>query len=415
MNSLFLTLALISIPATLGLPQEEVSLNFESKERDPDTDKKTPELIKSRGYVCEEHFIKTTDGYILGIQRIINPFIKQEGRPVLVWHGLLSSSRDFLINDGRGHVNETTKGTGNNLGFELAKQGYDVWLGNTRGNTYSRNHTKINPEKRKFWDYSYDQMIQYDVPDTIDYILKATGKKTLAYVGHSQGTMIMFGTLTSFPKYNDIVKPFIALAPVTSVDETLSPITHLAYIKPLLNIVRAYGGPFLPAHPLITFIGKNVCGSVIAQDICTALLFLGNGFDYDQWNQTRIRTYISGVPAGTSSKNIIHFAQNVRSGIFRKFDYGNIGNLRRYKQLHPPKYQLENITNKDIAVFSAANDWLASPGNVDRIRKGLKVKLMDDYVVPRRWNHIDFLLGLEAGKYVNERLIAILEKYKSFQ
>jgi lysosomal acid lipase/cholesteryl ester hydrolase len=410
----FLSLILITLATPLALSDIAFPITTEElRERDPDTDKQTPELVRSRGYVCEEHFLKTTDGYILGLHRIVNPMMKERGRPVLLWHGLLSSSRDFIINDGKGFINDTTKATGNNLGFELAKKGYDVWLGNTRGNTYSRNHSQLDPEKgKKFWDYTYDEMIEFDVPNTIDYILSLTERKTLAYVGHSQGCMIMFGLLASFPKYNDIVKPYIALAPVTSVDHSLSPITHLAYIHPLLHIVRAYDGPFLPSNRLIRFIAKNVCGSV-SNDICTSLIFLGAGFDYEQWNSTRIRTYASGFPAGTSSKNMIHFAQNVRSGIFRKFDYGRLNNFRKYGSFHSPKYRLESIKNNDIAIFSSRQDWLASPGNVDRIRKSLKVSLLDDYVVPRKWNHLDFLIGLEAGKYVNNRLIGIIDKFQN--
>lgn len=378
---------------------------------DPDEFRTVPELIIDRGYGSEEHFVSTPDGYILGVHRIKNPLVKETGRPVLLWHGLESSSRDFIINDGRGHINDTSD-PGNNLGFVLAKKGYDVWMGNTRGNTYSRNHTSLDPEEDKsFWDFTYDEMIAMDLPPVIDYILKETNRKDLAYIGHSQGTLVMFGLLATQPKYNDIIKPFIALAPVTSVDEASSPITHLAYIKPLLHIVRAIDGEFLPANPLIDFIAKHVCDSQ-AKDICSNLFFLISGFDQYQWNDTRVYVYTTGQPAGTSSKNVVHFAQNVRSGIFRKFDYGHLGNLKRYRSLHPPRYQLENITCKDIALYSSLNDWLATPKNVDRIRSGLRVKLMDDYMVPfKKWNHVDFILAMEAGKYINKRILDTLATY----
>lgn len=37
---------------------------------------------------------------------------------------------------------------------------------------------------------SYDEMIKYDLPATINFILKKTGQKQIYYVGHSQGTLI---------------------------------------------------------------------------------------------------------------------------------------------------------------------------------------------------------------------------------
>lgn len=58
------------------------------------------------------------------------------------------------------------------------------------------------------------------------------------------------------------------------------------------------------------------------------------------------------VPAGASTQQMVHYGQEVRSGHFRQFDYGKMENLRRYKSLYPPDYNLKNIrvkgTNKNI-------------------------------------------------------------------
>lgn len=41
----------------------------------------------------------------------------------------------------------------------------------------------LDPE---FWKFSMDEMIKYDLPAEIDYILAQTNHSTLTYIGHSQ-------------------------------------------------------------------------------------------------------------------------------------------------------------------------------------------------------------------------------------
>lgn len=99
---------------------------------------------------------------------------------MLLQHGLLDSSDTWLINE------ESLA-----PGFIFANAGYDVWLGNSRGNKHSRRHTKLNPDKdAAFWAFSFQHMADYDLPAVFKFINNVTNQ-TIHYFGHSQGTMQM--------------------------------------------------------------------------------------------------------------------------------------------------------------------------------------------------------------------------------
>lgn len=69
-------------------------------------------------------------------------------------HGIIDCSDTFINN-----------GPGMGPGYIMADQGYDVWFGNTRGNFYSKEHVKYNPDKDKeYWDFSFEEMGRFDIP-----------------------------------------------------------------------------------------------------------------------------------------------------------------------------------------------------------------------------------------------------------
>ncbi len=110
------------------------------------------------------------------------------------------------------------------LPFVLVEQGFDVWLGNNRGNKYSKKSIHHNPNSTKFWDYSIDEFAWHDIPDSIEYILSATKEKCLNYVGFSQGTAQAFAALSIHPQLNEKVNLFVALAPAMSPPGLAAPL-----------------------------------------------------------------------------------------------------------------------------------------------------------------------------------------------
>ena len=119
-----------------------------------DIGRNTKEMAEAHKYACETYTVITPDGYILKLFRIPghqNEVLMKAKRlhkqPVLLQHGMLDSSDTFLINESPA------------LAYLLADKGYDVWLGNFRGNRYSRQHVKLNPdEDDQFWNFSIDEL-----------------------------------------------------------------------------------------------------------------------------------------------------------------------------------------------------------------------------------------------------------------
>ena len=45
-----------------------------------------------------------------------------------------------------------------------------MWLGNARGNLYSRGHTHLKTTDSAYWAFSFDEMGKYDIPAAMDYM-----------------------------------------------------------------------------------------------------------------------------------------------------------------------------------------------------------------------------------------------------
>ncbi|CAH1402310.1 unnamed protein product [Nezara viridula] len=365
-------------------------------------------LVMKHGYPFEEHEIETEDGYILTLHRI--PHGKNNsghvGRPVLLQHGILCSSACWL-------VSEPDKG----LGFILADSGYDVWIPNSRGNTYSRKHRSLNPDKEpdatKFWDFSFHEMGYYDLPACIDHILGLTRHKKLHYVGHSQGTAIFFVLASTRPEYNEKIRHMSALAPVAFLDHTRGTVRALTYLVTELEIIAKvlHLHEFLADHWYIHMLERIVCrGHTFTEKICDNVLFIIAGYDSQQLNITLVPIILDYTPAGTSIKQLEHFAQIARRGDkFQQFDYGYVGNLERYHQRNPPEYDLSKITTP-IMLHYASNDWLAGVKDVLK----LKSKLLDSdsRLVPFHYfNHLDFMWATDVKKLLYDDMIKIMAKY----
>ncbi|XP_024882714.1 uncharacterized protein LOC112461630 [Temnothorax curvispinosus] len=376
----------------------------ESEERpssakfDPDVNLNTLQMIRKAGYPAEAHVIQTKDGYLLTLHRI--PGDKDQP-PVLLQHGFLCSSADWVIS-----------GKDKGLAFILADQGYDVWLGNIRGNTYSRAHVSLSPSDSKFWNFSFHEMGVYDLPAMILYITNMTSQPLHTYIGHSMGSTASYVMATERPDIARMVRAIISLAPVAFSKHIKSPIRIFAPFVNDYEIIAHFLGEneFLPRNCVLRFLAKYVCeGNDFEKEICTNTLFLICGFDKEQFNYTLLPVILSHDPAGASTKTLLHFGQEIESGKFRQYDYGSEKNLLIYNATEPPDYNLANIT-VPIALFYADNDWLANSLDVKKLYSMLP-NVLDLYRVPfPKFNHLDFIWGKDAFELVYKRLLEIMKK-----
>ena len=127
--------------------------------------------------------------------------------PVYFQHGIIDSADCFVMNE-----------KNRALAFVAAKNGFDVWLGNIRGNKYSRKHLTLDPDSdsKEFFNYSFVEMANFDITAMIDFIKVETKYSKVAFIGHSMGTTIMFYLSVRQPEWVEkSISVFVALAPIT--------------------------------------------------------------------------------------------------------------------------------------------------------------------------------------------------------
>lgn len=107
---------------------------------------------------------------------------------------------------------------------------------------------------------------------------------------------------------------------------------------------------------------------------------------------------------GTSSKNLLHWVQMVRSGYFQQFDYGADGNMIQYGSQYPPQYGTENfktlLANVKMLLFVGGNDALVQPSDYSRLLKLLPGNVKSKSIVD--YNHLDYMWAGDINSYVND-------------
>ncbi|KAM9062250.1 lipase member M [Sarcophilus harrisii] len=368
---------------------------------DPEAFMNISEIIQHHGYPWEEYEVATEDGYILTVNRI--PWGKDTHedpgpRPiVLLQHGLLGDASNWILNL-----------PNNSLGFILADAGYDVWMGNSRGNTWSCKHKTLSVEQDEFWAFSYDEMARFDLPAVINFILQKTGQEKIFYVGYSQGTTMAFIAFSTMPELAQRIKMYFALAPIASVKHSKSPGTKFLLL-PEIMIKSVFGKKeFLHQHKFLRQFFIHFCGQIILDQLCSNIILSLGGFNINNLNMSRANVYVAHTPAGTSVQNILHWSQAMNSGELQGYDWGSeTKNLEKCNQPTPMRYQIKDMT-VPIAMWSGGQDWLADPDDVSILLPQM-TNLVYHKNIPE-WAHADFIWGLDAPQQLYKEIIEMMKQ-----
>ncbi|XP_071650480.1 lipase 3-like isoform X1 [Temnothorax longispinosus] len=366
-------------------------------------------LIERYNYPAEEHNVTTEDGYNLKIHRIPGSPLsdnKKKKEIIFMQHGLLASSDSWVM-----------YGPGKDLAFLLTDQGYDVWIGNVRGNSYCRSHVNMTTYDPKFWQYSFYEIGTKDLPAMFDYILNYTKQKDLYYIGHSMGGTTLLTLLSTKPEYNIKIKMAIGLAPACFWIKVTPIINEIANIYPILMEVlrerEIYD--FFPQSLATVTVGRMLCkDNTMTQIICVTALFLIVGSDPAQLNTTILPDLFFYLPAGTSTQTLEHFYQNIRINDFRNYDYGIAENYKRYKQKTPPSYDLKKII-APIIIFYSTNDMIVTEENALELGKHLPNVLLTEKVPFKLFNHADFVWAINAKTLLYDRVLELIQKFDTDQ
>ena len=353
------------------------------------------DLCEIAGYYAEEHVVHTEDGYLLGLHRLAwrrgEEDQRVNGGPgtiskkvVYLHHGLMMNSEVWVCLTDKRRC----------LPFALVEAGYDVWLGNNRGNKYSKKSTKCSPDSHEFWNFSIDQFAFHDIPDSIEYILDTTSQASLSYVGFSQGTAQAFATLSIHPRLNEKVDVFIALAPamsppglangvVASLIKTSPEVLYLAFGRRSMLSSATMWQAILYPPIFVRFI-----------DMSLRFLF---GWKTENISQQQKLAAYPHLYSFTSTKSVVHWFQIIRNASFIFFDDEvqrplTIADGRRYYKV--PKFPTRNIRTPTVLVYGGSDSLV----NIDVMLRELPKHTIAREVP--KYEHLDFLWASDVDKLV---------------
>ena len=347
------------------------------------------------GYKLEEYEVITEDGYKLTLWHIVPISEVNINKVVYMQPGFVCTSWVFFQN-GK-----------NSLPFMLIDEGYDVWIGNSRGTIFSAGHVSKDPSdwNGDYWDYSMDENVKYDLPSSIDYVKQTTGATKVNYIGHSMGTTIFYMLYMNNPSYiEDSINKFVSLGSVPNIAyTTLLPIDILDKIYKILEMSR----------PITKAISLNVGQRNMLSYICKSkpkmcknvFETFSSLFPTNRINFETLYPFLYYYPGGTNSNTLLHWSQihQQKKLVYYNPDYDKTKDAKEYDTSILKKWKIKAfIQRSDCDSFSTYED-------VTELYEAIEDKSYITLVDTISYGHTDDLAADSAIEDVYLPVISFLE------
>ena len=351
----------------------------------------------------EEVEIITEDRYINTIWILTSKDrLNRNGESLVLQHGLLDGAFTWLI------LGQDS------LAKKLCEEGYIVYLPYVRGTQFSRSHLDYDSSlNSEYWEFSFDEIAQYDLPAVINYIKERDKVEKVTYIGHSQGTLIYFLSYMNNPEFLEKnIKKYVALGTVPNVNNAphfliklfeKSGILNLIPVKNFLTFPKEVGEVFVP---LCTSKARGLCNKILS--VCFGGLEDTGRIDYERLGKT-IFMY---EPGGTSLRNMKHWIQIYKAKRAQKYDYGTkVKNLLHYGSISPPAYDLNQMKKYSIPSLMTTSDAdpFANPQDTLEFINNIENKNIVQILSLTNYNHIDYFWADSAIEEIFPKVIDFIK------
>jgi lysosomal acid lipase/cholesteryl ester hydrolase len=234
----------------------------------------------------------------------------------------------------------------------------------------------------EYWDFTFADIATRDVPAVIDFIQEEMkDNRKMVLLGYSQGTTVGAYGIAEMPEYFERkVSFFAALGPAVLFGASNEPgfkeLADQQWLQDLmvqLNYLEFSGkhrnrdSDFIAyvkaSNPFFCALYSTICDFGRISTVQTLEASPSVNLRRADW--PRVAIYLK-VRGGTSTKNMIHMAQQYHTDRLTKFNYGAAKNKLLYNLTFPPPVALENI-KVPVGLYVAKFDQIADDSDNRRL------------------------------------------------